>query len=108
MKAWLWLAAHRRISRQKSHPKSTDGARCSRRTPSGTLLPEQLDEEKMDKILTRLVDYTKSFSQAELTPPVADAAVNHLFDSMAVAVAGAGSEPGRILARIAKSSCSNG
>ncbi len=57
----------------------------------------------MDKVTERLIGYTKSFSEAELTEPVMEAAVNHLIDSMAVAIAGSGSEPGRILAKIAKS-----
>ena len=57
----------------------------------------------MDKILKQLISYTKSFSEAELTEPVMESTVNHLVDSIAVAIAGSGSEPGQILARLAKS-----
>ena len=62
----------------------------------------------MDKIMQQLVDYTRSFSVAEMIAPVLEATVNHVVDSMAVAIAGSGSEPGQILSRIARAAPSDG
>jgi 2-methylcitrate dehydratase len=56
----------------------------------------------VDKTTQKLVAYTRDFSPAELTEPVMVAAVNHLFDAMAVAITGSGSEPARIATRIAR------
>jgi 2-methylcitrate dehydratase len=50
----------------------------------------------MDKTSEILVDYTQSFGAADVTGPVLDAAINHLVDTVAVAIAGVRSEPAQI------------
>lgn len=50
----------------------------------------------MDKTTEIIVDYTESFTSSELTPAVKDAALNHLVDTVAVAIAGIPSEPAQI------------
>jgi 2-methylcitrate dehydratase len=52
----------------------------------------------LDTISQQLVEYTLSFSEAELTPPVKEAALSHLVDTVAVAIAGHDSEPAGIAA----------
>src|SRR5579884_4397245 len=56
----------------------------------------------VDAITERLVEYTQAFSLAEMTEPVTNAAVDHLFDTIACAIAGANSEPARIVADLAR------
>jgi 2-methylcitrate dehydratase len=68
---------------------------------------ENIEPYAMDTILQKLVSYTRSFSEAEMSPSATEATLSHLVDSMVVAIAGSGSEPGRILARIAKGATSD-
>jgi 2-methylcitrate dehydratase len=56
----------------------------------------------MDKTTERIVSYATSFTEAELTPAVKTAALDHLFDSIAAAIAGSDSEPGHIAAKLAR------
>src|SRR5258705_1298248 len=56
----------------------------------------------MDATTRQIVDYTVGFSRAELTPPVLTAALHHVVDTVAVAVAGHDSEQAGIGARMAR------
>jgi 2-methylcitrate dehydratase len=56
----------------------------------------------VDATLAQIVEYAESFSEAELTPDVRQATLNHLVDTVAVAIAGVDSEPARIAARLAR------
>jgi 2-methylcitrate dehydratase len=55
----------------------------------------------MDKILERLVGYTRGFSEADLPERARKKAVDILFDTIACAVAGSATEPATIATRIA-------
>src|ERR1043165_6039269 len=55
----------------------------------------------MDSTTRQIVDYTVGFSEADLTPPVRTAALHHVVDTVAVAVAGHDSETAAIGARLA-------
>jgi 2-methylcitrate dehydratase len=56
----------------------------------------------MDATTRRIVDYTVGFSRADLTPAVLSAALHHVVDTVAVAVAGHDSEQAGIGARMAR------
>jgi 2-methylcitrate dehydratase len=56
----------------------------------------------VDRTMSQIVAYARSFTAAELTPEVHQAALNHLVDTIAVSVAGYDSEPARIAARLAR------
>ena len=56
----------------------------------------------MDKISEQLVGYTSGFSASELNESATSKAIDLLFDSIACAVAGAGSDPAPIVARVAQ------
>lgn len=56
----------------------------------------------MDETLARILDYVEAFGPDELTPDVLDAARSHLVDTVAVAIAGARSEPALIATRRAR------
>src|SRR5262245_24725248 len=55
----------------------------------------------MDQVLEQIVDYAMGFGSAELTDDVLAATLNHLVDTVAVAVAGRYSEPAEIAGRLA-------
>ena len=57
----------------------------------------------MDRTTARLVEYTSSFTASWLPRAVLDAAVDHLVDSVACAIAGSDSEPARIAVTVARS-----
>src|SRR5262245_6729930 len=54
----------------------------------------------MDKITEQIVNYAQSFSQSDMTPAIIDAARDRLFDTIACAVAGSGTEAARIAAKV--------
>lgn len=56
----------------------------------------------MDRTLAQIIGYAQSFDAGELTPEVRQATLNHLVDTVAVALAGVDSEPARIAARLAR------
>jgi 2-methylcitrate dehydratase len=55
----------------------------------------------MDRTTEQLVSYAAAWDPSMLTEPVRHAAIQHLVDSMACAIAGQSAEPARIAARIA-------
>ena len=57
----------------------------------------------MDAPTKRLVEYTSAFSESMITDAARDAALRHLVDSVACAIAGYNSTPGQIAARVAGS-----
>jgi len=61
----------------------------------------------MDRITRQIVDYTASFRLANLTEPVVTSAVNHVVDTVAVAIVGHDSEQAAIGARIARTARSD-
>jgi 2-methylcitrate dehydratase len=56
----------------------------------------------MDRVTRQVVDYTAAFSLANLTEPVIASAINHVVDTIAVAIVGHDSEQAAIGARIAR------
>src|SRR5215467_1990067 len=56
----------------------------------------------MDRITRQIVDYTAGFSLADLAEPVIASAINHVVDTIAVAIVGHDSEQAAIGARIAR------
>jgi 2-methylcitrate dehydratase len=54
----------------------------------------------MDKTTAQLVDYTASFSESMISEAAREAAVRHLVDSVACAIAGYNSTPGRIATKV--------
>ena len=56
----------------------------------------------MDQTTAQLVNYALSFSEKELTAPVLDAALLHLVDSIACAIAGRSAESAQVASRVAK------
>src|SRR5262245_12914975 len=56
----------------------------------------------MDKTTAKLVDFTQSFPETDMTPAITAKAVDLLFDSAACAVAGSGADPAPIVARVAR------
>jgi 2-methylcitrate dehydratase len=59
----------------------------------------------MDRITRQIVDYTSGFPLAEPTGNALPAAVNHVVDTVAVAIAGHDSEQAAIGARVARLAC---
>jgi 2-methylcitrate dehydratase len=55
----------------------------------------------MDATTENIVDYTLSYSRDDLAGPVLPSTLNHLVDTIAVAIAGTAAEPSRIAARLA-------
>lgn len=58
----------------------------------------------MDRTTGRIVDYARAFTKDDLAEPVLTSARNHLFDTIAVAIAGTKAEPARIAAKLAATS----
>lgn len=61
----------------------------------------------MDKTTERLVSYTSAFSESDLSEAAMTKATDLLLDSIACAVAGVGSDPARIITRVAQRVQSN-
>jgi 2-methylcitrate dehydratase len=55
----------------------------------------------MDSTTEAIVDYAVAYSQRDLTEPVMTATINHMVDTVAVAIAGTTAESSRIAARLA-------
>src|SRR5262245_24807781 len=55
----------------------------------------------MDKTTDRLVEYTLAFGDKDMTPAAVAATRDHLFDSIACAIPGSATDPGRITAKVA-------
>ncbi|MFC4055482.1 MmgE/PrpD family protein [Actinomadura syzygii] len=55
----------------------------------------------MDRTTESIVEYALSYSLDDLTPPVMEAALNHMVDTVAVAIAGTTAESSRIATRLA-------
>jgi 2-methylcitrate dehydratase len=57
----------------------------------------------LDRTTEAIVDYALSYSRDNLTPPVLTATLNHMVDTVAVAIAGTTAESSRIASKLARS-----
>jgi len=56
----------------------------------------------VDSVIRTLVDFTAAYSSADLKPPVMQATLHHLVDSIGVAIVGTTAEPARIATNLAR------